>query len=124
MSDTVTGAVHTAGDRKSFPRLTDAMIRAACEAHYGSTNVDGVDLTANDHNWSFRDGFKRMWHGARKAYLSSSSPRAVSAAEGDLLGKMIEVIERAQQIVPDYYLSLHADFTAILSKAQAREVTR
>jgi hypothetical protein len=52
---------------REFPKLTDAMIEAACEAHYGKRNArkaggaDGIDMTADGNNWSFRQALKRMW---------------------------------------------------------------
>jgi hypothetical protein len=55
---------------KGFPRLTDAMIRAACKAHYGDDNIDGIGMTADDRDWSFEQAFKRMWSGARRAALA------------------------------------------------------
>lgn len=54
-----------------WPKLTGAMIEAACKAHYGTENADGVTLTVNDRDWSFREAFKRMWKGARKAAEAS-----------------------------------------------------
>ena len=50
-----------------LPRLDEGLIIAALHGHYGKTHlgIDGVDLTANDRNWSFREGFKRMWAGVR-----------------------------------------------------------
>lgn len=57
-------------DVERLPRLDEGLIEAAMLAHYGKSavaqGIDGVDLTVNDHNWSFRDGFKRMWSGVRK----------------------------------------------------------
>lgn len=56
--------------REALPRLDDGLIEAAMLAHYGkrasNLGINGVDLTANDTNWTFRDGFKRMWAGVRK----------------------------------------------------------
>lgn len=56
--------------REALPRLDDGLIEAAMLAHYGkwasNLGINGVDLTANDANWTFRDGFKRMWAGVRK----------------------------------------------------------
>ncbi|WP_420104526.1 hypothetical protein [Bosea sp. (in: a-proteobacteria)] len=71
-------ASEPAGGGVLFPRLTDAMIRAACMAHYGSDEVDGIAMTVRSHDYNFRQAFKRMWKGARKAALSSpaSSPPA------------------------------------------------
>ena len=58
------------GDVGMLPRLDDGLIEAAMLAHYGKWSsklgINGVDLTANDTNWTFRDGFKRMWAGVRK----------------------------------------------------------
>ncbi|TIX28892.1 hypothetical protein [Mesorhizobium sp.] len=54
------------------PRLTEAMIRAACKGHYGTENIDGTCLTSHDIDWSFRDAFKRMWKGAMSAAPSPS----------------------------------------------------
>lgn len=58
---------------KVKPRLTDAMIRAACKAHFGSDNSEGINVTAHDVDWSFRDAFKRMWHGAWSAFSPAES---------------------------------------------------
>jgi hypothetical protein len=48
------------------PRLNDAIITAAAKAHFGKDcpNIDGLDLTAHETNWTFRQGFTRMWNGA------------------------------------------------------------
>jgi hypothetical protein len=55
------------GLRSALPRLDEGLIIAAMQGHYGKSavNVDGVDLTVNGYNWSFREGFKRMWAGVR-----------------------------------------------------------
>ena len=50
-----------------LPRLTDDIIRAACKAHFGTDNADGVCITVRDRDWTFREAFKRMWSGARAA---------------------------------------------------------
>lgn len=53
-----------------LPRLDDGLITAALEGHYGkegtAIGAEGVDLTARDTNWTFRQGFTRMWAGVRK----------------------------------------------------------
>lgn len=49
------------------PRLTDAMIRAACKGHFGDDSIDGIVVTVRDREWSFRHAFKRMWKGAMSA---------------------------------------------------------
>jgi ribA/ribD-fused uncharacterized protein len=55
------------------PKLTQEMIEAACEAHYGKRQVHavggavGVDATANGTNYTFSQAFRRMWRGAWKA---------------------------------------------------------
>lgn len=51
-----------------LPRLDEGLIEAALFAHYGKNagHIDGVDLTVNGRNWTFRQGFKRMWAGIRK----------------------------------------------------------
>lgn len=51
------------GDGSKLPRLTERMMRAACKAHFGDDNIDGINLTADGVDWSFRDAFKRMWKG-------------------------------------------------------------
>lgn len=53
--------------REALPRLDEGLIYAALHGHYGKNagNIDGIDLTANGYNWSFRNGFKRMWAGVR-----------------------------------------------------------
>lgn len=55
-------------ERGTLPRLDEGLIIAAMRGHYGSKadSIDGLDLTADDVNWSFRDGFTRMWDGVRK----------------------------------------------------------
>ena len=50
-----------------LPRLTRAMMRAACKAHYGDDNIDGISLTVGGHDYNFAQGFARMWKGVRKA---------------------------------------------------------
>lgn len=49
------------------PRLTESMMRAACKAHFGDENIDGVCITVKDRDWTFREAFKRMWRGALSA---------------------------------------------------------
>lgn len=56
---------------EAMPRLTEKMMRAACQAHFGSDNIDGIDITVHGRNWSFRDAFKRMWSAARKAAMEA-----------------------------------------------------
>lgn len=51
------------------PRLNDAIIHAAAIGHYGKKRVgkltiDGIDLTVDNREYSFRHGFTRMWHAA------------------------------------------------------------
>lgn len=59
---------------EKLPRLTEAMIQAACDGHYGKGyNIDGVDLSVNGRNWSFREGFQRMWAGIRKQQRALSA---------------------------------------------------
>lgn len=55
------------GLREALPRLDEGLIEAALVAHYGKSagNIDGVCLTVNGRDWSFREGFKRMWAGVR-----------------------------------------------------------
>lgn len=50
-----------------LPRLDAGLIEAAMMGHYGrgNSNIDGVCLTVNDRDWSFRESFKRMWAGVR-----------------------------------------------------------
>lgn len=54
-----------------LPRLTEKIMRAACKAHYGTDNIDGLNMTCADIDYSFRDAFQRMWSGIR-ATLSST----------------------------------------------------
>lgn len=139
MSDTVTVAVHTAvpeiapghwdsaggremaveyaGKPKTWLSMSDVSDFALANAQF-LVSRDSLELI----HYQTAAKERIRWLSARLAVAEAAL--AVSAAEGDLLGKMIELIERAQQIVPDYYLSLHADFKSILSQAQAREVTR
>lgn len=62
-----------------LPRLTDAMMRAACKAHFGTDNIDGIVVTVKERDWSFREAFKRMWSGARSALIPA--PSVAEAAE-------------------------------------------
>lgn len=66
-------------ERVKLPRLSEKMIRAACKAHYGEDNIDGIDLTANGCNYTFRDGFKRMWKGVATALRAN----AIEAQAGE-----------------------------------------
>lgn len=56
------------GEVERLPRLDDGLIEAAMRGHYGkaASNIIGLNLTAQGIDWSFRDGFKRMWAGVRK----------------------------------------------------------
>lgn len=69
--------------KAKWPNLTEAMIIAACEAHYGkgNTHIDGIDLTADGINYTFRDGFKRMWEGAKKASSAARDNGWISVKE-------------------------------------------
>lgn len=50
-----------------LPRLDEGLIEAAYRAHYGQAgNPTGTDLTVNGRNWTFAEGFRRMWSGVRK----------------------------------------------------------
>jgi hypothetical protein len=64
-----------------LPKLDTGLIEAAMRGHYGAEagSIDGLDLTANDRNWTFREGFTRMWAGVRaelkrRAALSETRP--------------------------------------------------
>lgn len=52
-----------------LPRLTDAMILAAAEGHYGKRRTarnggpDGISMTVEDTDHSFSTAMKRMWSG-------------------------------------------------------------
>jgi hypothetical protein len=50
-----------------LPRLTKSMMIAACKAHYGDDNIDGISMTVDGVDHSFRQAFKRMWSGIRAA---------------------------------------------------------
>lgn len=76
---------------KVEPRLTDAAIRAACKAHFGSELIDGINVTSKDIDWSFRDAFRRMWHGAWSA-LSPSAQQDAEAVEPDFAKSIASVI--------------------------------
>jgi len=84
-----------AGGVKVKPRLTDAMIRAACMAHFGSDNIEGIDVTAHDHNWSFRDAFRRMWHGAFSA-LTTEPAAPEGRQEDERIRREMDEILRKQ----------------------------
>lgn len=51
--------------RAVLPRLTEAMMRAACKAHYGEDNIDGISMTSRGIDYNFRQAFQRMWRGIR-----------------------------------------------------------
>jgi Lar family restriction alleviation protein len=72
------------GEREALPRLDEGLIIAALHGHYGksATNIDGIDLTVNGYNWSFREGFKRMWAGVRKELNRRAALRATDDAGG------------------------------------------
>lgn len=65
-------------ERAAWPRLTNAMIDAACVAHYGKNRVsaaggaDGVDMAVDSHDYSFRQAFRRMWPAMKRAALIPS----------------------------------------------------
>lgn len=53
-------------------KLTDDVIHAALAGHYGkraakASTIYGADMTANGVNYSFKDGFKRMFRAALRA---------------------------------------------------------
>ena len=52
-------------------RLSRKAVYAALIGHYGkraeAIGIKGVDLTSNGKNWTFDDGFRRMWRGALRA---------------------------------------------------------
>ena len=67
-----------------LPRLTEAMIIAACKAHYGSKivdqlGIDGIDLATEAREYTFRDGFKRMWSGVRAVIRAEAAEAALAA---------------------------------------------
>ena len=68
---------------QALPPLTDAMILAAAEAHYGRGTVrasggpDGIVMTACDVEYSFRQMMTRMWPalaGARRSFRRTGEP--------------------------------------------------
>lgn len=69
----------------------------------------------------------RLIVAACNSYDRHFGERAVEAAEGDLLGRCLDLLKQAAEIMP-LGTKRRADFTvaanAILSQAQAREVTR
>jgi len=68
IADRIAAAPKVASDTGAgLPRLTRAMMRAACKAHYGDDNIDGISLTVGGHDYNFAQGFARMWKGVRKA---------------------------------------------------------
>lgn len=60
-------------ERKRCDKLTDAMMRAACKAHFRSENIDGVNITFHGIDYSFRQAFRRMWNGAIRARKGGAS---------------------------------------------------
>lgn len=56
-----------------LPRLTQALICAAAEGHYGKHRVaksggpKGIAMTVDGRDWSFDQAFKRMWKGLASA---------------------------------------------------------
>jgi Lar family restriction alleviation protein len=83
---------------KAKPRLTDAAIRAACMAHFGTDNVDGVCVTVNDNDWTFRDAFKRMWHGAWSVLASPPSPAEVTITDEMVFAAMAKADELGEPL--------------------------
>lgn len=83
-----TASEQPASGEVALPRLDSGLIEAAMRAHYGenASGIDGVDLTANDRNWSFREGFTRMWGGVRAELkhraLSTTSEAPAHSGEG------------------------------------------
>jgi hypothetical protein len=71
------------------PRLTDAMILAACEAHYGKRLVarsggpEGIAMTVEGIDWTFTKAFRRMWKGALAA-----APRPADEGGRDTIAQL------------------------------------
>jgi hypothetical protein len=64
---------------------TDKIMTAAAEAHFGKRRtaqnggIDGIGMTVDGRDLSFRDAFKSFWKGARSA---APQPPTVSTPEG------------------------------------------
>lgn len=56
-----------AARREGRERLTEKMIRAACKAFYETDNIDGVSLSFEGADHTFRSAFTRMWKAAIRA---------------------------------------------------------
>lgn len=63
-------------ERAAWPRLTDAMINAAADAHFGKKRSalvggpDGISMTVDSTDWTFRQAMRRMWPALKRAALS------------------------------------------------------
>jgi hypothetical protein len=64
-----------------LPKLTDAMILAAAEAHYGKKRVaanggtGGISMTVNGKDYTFAEAMRRMWPAMSRS-LAEASDRA------------------------------------------------
>lgn len=59
-----------------LPKLTDKMIEAALVGHYGKKALEGgiygVDLASDGRDYTFAQGFRRMWRGINTAMKGAS----------------------------------------------------
>jgi hypothetical protein len=82
--DAVSQHAALSAQNANYPPLTDAMIEAAMEGHYGKRRTRenggarGIIMTANDVDYSGYDAFKRMWKAAMRA---APLPRASDAPD-------------------------------------------
>ena len=150
MSDTVTGAVHTAGPwdiyKHPVSNADDAKAELAFQvdnttplgAHLYLVNANGK-CPALTGCGPTSEANARLIVAACNSYDRHFGPSAVSAAEGDLLGLALEALRKVKPLLFDHVqiaknlndeagedtaVELSEQIDAILSQAQAREVTR
>lgn len=93
-------------------RPTDEIMTAAAEAHFGkrrtaqSGGIDGIGMTVDGRDLSFRDAFKSFWKGARSA---APQPPTVST-QGWQDGALKDIgIERLRQMSVEGWTPEHDD---------------
>jgi hypothetical protein len=107
---------------RTLPKLTDAMIEAAIEAHYGKRRTravggaEGVDMTANDINYSAKQAFKRMWAGAASA-LAASAPAEAPSVRDQALEEAARICDQQAERAPTSPGSARADACAAAIRA-------
>ena len=110
--------------REALPRLDDGLIEAAMIGHYGKrsleSTIDGVSLTSNNVNWSFRSGFKRMWAGVRKELKRRNA--ALSTNSGPTEEQAVEYTGSPELGTPDPRAEHLKDTSARMTKGDHNTV--